>query len=104
MRMPYKRYMTTTFVVGYHWFLNSINLLPNFLLENYSLLYMFPGFIWPKVERLDVLKGIKGLVKSAQFWCKMALGPSILSSDFRPPVGLDQKAGIIRNDTPSPSS
>jgi len=39
MRVPYKRYMTTTFVIGYLWFLNSINILPIFfLLKNYSLL------------------------------------------------------------------
>jgi len=39
MRVPYKRYMTTTFVVGDPWFLNSINLLsyPIFFLENYHL-------------------------------------------------------------------
>ena len=38
MRVPYKRYMTTAFIVGCLWCLNSINLLAIFFLENYSLL------------------------------------------------------------------
>jgi len=68
MRVPYKRYMTTTFVIGYLWFRNSINLLPilSFLK---TTLYPFPSLIWHKVEPPDSSGVIKWLVKSAWFWC-----------------------------------
>ena len=82
MRVPCKRYMTTTSVIAYLWFLNFINLLPIFFFLK-ATLYLFSSLIWPKVEPLDSLGMIKWLIKSAWFWCKMAVGSSFLSTGFR---------------------
>ena len=50
MRVLHKKYMETTFVVGYVSLLYSINHLGTQIYFLKATLSLFPGLIWPKLE------------------------------------------------------